>query len=63
MLPLSATVLHYAVRAVRHEMREAFRRDLPALEEMYLRDLMRTEDAREGLQAFLDKRPPTWKNR
>jgi cyclohexa-1,5-dienecarbonyl-CoA hydratase len=30
---------------------------------MYLRQLMHTEDAREGIAAFLEKRPPQWKNR
>jgi cyclohexa-1,5-dienecarbonyl-CoA hydratase len=35
---------------------------LEELERLYLRDLMRSEDAREGIAAFLDKRRPAWKN-
>jgi len=36
---------------------------LEAIEAMYRRDLMATEDAIEGLRAFLEKRPPTWRGR
>jgi cyclohexa-1,5-dienecarbonyl-CoA hydratase len=63
LLPHSAAALHHAVRAVRLPLRDGFLRDLDELERMYLRELMRTEDAREGIAAFLEKRPPQWKNR
>ena len=63
ILPLSAAALHYALRAVRLPMRQSFMDGLDELERMYLRELMRTEDAREGIAAFIDKRPPAWKNR
>jgi cyclohexa-1,5-dienecarbonyl-CoA hydratase len=32
-------------------------------EKIYLKELMNTEDAKEGIQAFLEKRKPVWKNR
>ena len=32
-------------------------------EQIYLGDLMRTEDAHEGLGAFMEKRKPQWKDR
>jgi cyclohexa-1,5-dienecarbonyl-CoA hydratase len=36
---------------------------LSAVERSYLNDLMKTEDAREGIAAFNEKRPPVWTNR
>jgi cyclohexa-1,5-dienecarbonyl-CoA hydratase len=32
------------------------------IEDLYLRDLMDTADAQEGIQAFVEKRQPTWTN-
>ncbi len=37
--------------------------DLDDMEQLYLNELMGTEDAFEGLQAFMEKRKPVWKNR
>ena len=37
--------------------------NLPAMEKLYLADLMSTADAHEGLASFLEKRPPVWKHR
>jgi len=36
---------------------------LAEIEELYLRDLMSTADAREGLQAFMEKRQPVWSDK
>ena len=36
---------------------------LPAVEQLYLQELMATADAHEGLQAFLEKRTPVWRHR
>jgi cyclohexa-1,5-dienecarbonyl-CoA hydratase len=40
-----------------------FDKGLARAEKIYLDELMRTEDAQEGIRAFLEKRPPQWKNR
>jgi cyclohexa-1,5-dienecarbonyl-CoA hydratase len=63
LLPRSASSLRRAVRAARLGFSERFRGQIAQLETMYLDDLMRTADANEGLQAFLEKRQPEWKNR
>jgi cyclohexa-1,5-dienecarbonyl-CoA hydratase len=63
ILPKSAASLAHAVRASRLRWDRAILRDLDEVERIYLEDLMRTEDAREGIEAFLAKRPPAWKNR
>ena len=36
---------------------------LDRAEKIYLEDLMQTEDAREGIAAWLEKRPPVWQGR
>ncbi|MBO0911715.1 MAG: enoyl-CoA hydratase/isomerase family protein [Acidobacteria bacterium] len=40
-----------------------FDKGLARAEKIYLEELMRTEDAREGIQAFLERRKPEWKGR
>ncbi|HKY83188.1 MAG TPA: enoyl-CoA hydratase/isomerase family protein [Anaerolineales bacterium] len=42
---------------------DAWAQAIPAVERLYLDELMQTEDAQEGLQAFLEKRKPVWRNR
>jgi cyclohexa-1,5-dienecarbonyl-CoA hydratase len=58
----SASSLRHAVRAVRAGFLEHFFTDLDRVEQAYLQELMATEDAVEGIRAFLDKRPPQWRN-
>jgi cyclohexa-1,5-dienecarbonyl-CoA hydratase len=36
---------------------------LGGVEKMYLNELMKTEDANEGLQSFMEKRKPEWRNK
>ncbi len=36
---------------------------LAEVEDMYLNELMKTEDANEGIKAFIEKRKPVWRNR
>lgn len=59
----SASSLRFAVRAVRAGFVERFERELAALERLYLEELMATDDANEGLAAFLERRPAQWRNR
>jgi len=63
LLPRSASSLRYAVRALRLPLSRRLEGELARLERLYLEDLMGTEDAVEGIQAFLEKRPPVWRNR
>lgn len=62
LLPHSAAALRRAVRAVRLGLNRRLREDLNEIERIYLRDLMRTADATEGIEAFLEKRRPVWRN-
>lgn len=40
-----------------------FEKHLRDAEELYLNELMKTEDAQEGIRAFLEKRAPVWQGR
>jgi cyclohexa-1,5-dienecarbonyl-CoA hydratase len=59
----SARSLELAVRALRSRIDALLGRDLDELEHLYLDELMATDDAQEGLRAFLEKREPVWRNR
>jgi cyclohexa-1,5-dienecarbonyl-CoA hydratase len=59
----SAAALRHATSAARLSLRQHVRAVLPELERLYLGDLMRTEDAAEGIAAFLEKRAPQWSDR
>jgi cyclohexa-1,5-dienecarbonyl-CoA hydratase len=59
-LARSPAALKFACQAARLPLRRVFEQDLPELETLYLRDLMATPDAEEGIRAFLEKRAPRW---
>jgi cyclohexa-1,5-dienecarbonyl-CoA hydratase len=63
LAPRSAASISYALQAVRMPAIEALERRIAEVERLYLRELMQSHDAVEGLQAFLDKRPPKWEHR
>ena len=58
---LSPAVLRLAKRAVVGGLDAPVGEALHGAERIYLDELMTLEDAREGLAAFLEKRPPEWK--
>ena len=59
----SAVVLRLGKRAVREALGVGFDQALSTLEALYQYELMMTEDAAEGLRAFVEKRKPVWKDR
>jgi cyclohexa-1,5-dienecarbonyl-CoA hydratase len=63
LAPKSATSLRFATQAARHGMNERISAKLAAIEAIYLDELMVTQDATEGLSAFIEKRPARWKDR
>jgi len=60
---LSGKVLSLTKRAVDESLYRSVIEGISATEQLYLRELMKTEDAQEGLNAFLEKRKPVWKNK
>ncbi len=56
LINLSGAALRLCKRAIRLSA-------MDAMEKLYLDELMATQDAQEGLAAFMEKRPPIWKHR
>lgn len=63
LAPKSAAALRHAAAAARAGLRAQIRALLPEVERLYLEELMRTHDAVEGIDAFLQRRAPRWQNR
>jgi enoyl-CoA hydratase/carnithine racemase len=63
LLTKSSVVLALTKRALREGTGRHFEEALDRAHELYVRDLIRTDDMREGMAAFLEKRPPAWKNK
>jgi len=60
---LSGAALKLTKRAVNCGLNPRFSEAIQAVERLYLNELMQTEDACEGLNAFLEKRKAVWKNK
>ncbi len=62
ILPKSASSLKFAVRAARWQFNQQLRSGLAELEQFYCDELMKTKDANEGINSFMEKRKPDWTN-
>lgn len=58
----SAVALGHAARAARLTLKAIAEPAIAAAEQMYLDDVLQTPDALEGIQAWIDKREPTWED-
>lgn len=63
LAPKSAAALRHAAAAARAGLVAHVQAVLPGLERLYLESLMRTQDAVEGIDAFIAKRKPAWTDR
>ncbi|HEX7150814.1 MAG TPA: enoyl-CoA hydratase/isomerase family protein [Thermoanaerobaculia bacterium] len=59
----SASSIRFAKKAFRLAQSADFEQRLADVERLYLEDLMQTSDASEGLNAFVEKRKPSWSGR
>ena len=62
IIPKSASSLKFAVKATRTTFNYILGNKLPQLEYTYTKQLMETHDANEGINSFLEKRKPVWKD-
>ena len=60
---LSALALEFTRRALDSSQGLAFDDALSKVEDIYLNELMKSQDAHEGINAFMEKRKPAWRNR
>jgi len=63
LAPHSACALRFAVRASRKAMVERTIQRLDEVEKLCAVELIETFDTVEGLTAFMERRPPRWRNR
>ncbi len=59
----SPLVMRLNVRMLKKLRGVPFAEALPVAEKVFLEELMPTEDVREGIASFFEKRRPVWKNR
>ncbi len=56
----SAAILRLTKKTIKAGLGKPFPEALAAAEDIYLKEMMATKDAHEGLSAFLEKRAPNW---
>jgi cyclohexa-1,5-dienecarbonyl-CoA hydratase len=59
----SGAVMRIAVKGLRELSLKGFSDNLRQSETIYRNELLPTQDAAEGIQAFLEKRQPRWSHR
>ncbi|MEW5921105.1 MAG: enoyl-CoA hydratase/isomerase family protein [Bacillota bacterium] len=59
----SPKILALTKKAARTGLDKDMINGLKAIDHIYLKELMQTEDALEGLKAFMEKRPPNWRGK
>jgi enoyl-CoA hydratase/carnithine racemase len=60
LLKLSPAALAITKKAIYAWDSIHFDKGLARAEKIYFEELMKTADAREGIEAFIEKRPPKW---
>ena len=60
---LSGTSLEFTRRALDLGRSRTLDVALKEVEDLYLHELMKSKDAKEGIKAFMEKRKPIWRNR
>jgi len=61
-IPRSSASLRLATRAVRERRKPELEANLAEAERLYIEELLLTHDGVEGIRAFMEKRPPVWRN-
>jgi len=62
IFPKSAVALKVATKVARKRFDARLKEDLKYYESVYLNELMKTHDGKEGLSSFLEKRTPEWRD-
>ena len=60
---LSGASLHFTRAALELARDRDFEATLAQVEDLYLNELMKTEDAIEGVRSYMEKRKPEWRNK
>jgi len=62
LLQFSAPVLQMTKKALIEAQGKPMDQAIPAVESIYLNELLGLDDVQEGVKAFMEKRKPVWKN-